>query len=163
VLYEEDCVYEPDLDGRKPATKMFVEALQNRIRVLEDMLGDRDGGDSVDSDNVHDTRRPPIRPDRPPTSQKVSGSLIVRQAESAQRCGESSWQVDNESLAHHGPTSVFMHLPEPSSSEETGLTPTDQTFASYTDLSQLDWARHLPPSVDITYEQHELLLDHFFR
>lgn len=77
VLYEEDCIYEPDLDGRKPATKMFVEALQNRIKVLEEMLGDQESGDGADNDNSSVDQVPPVRPDQSPASQKVSGSLIV--------------------------------------------------------------------------------------
>lgn len=156
-------MYEPDLDGRKPATKMFVEALQNRIRVLEEMVADRDASDSVDHDSLPGACDAPTRPERSPASQKVSGSLIVSLPSLCMAVDVAHVQVDNESLAHHGPTSVFMHLPEPSSSEDTGLTPTGQTFASYTDLSELDWARHLPSDVNITYEQHELLLDHFFR
>ena len=38
VAHDEQCIYDPDQDGRKPATKLYVEALVNRVRALEQEL-----------------------------------------------------------------------------------------------------------------------------
>ncbi len=37
--FDEPCLYEADRDGRKPATKQYVEALESRVRLLECMMG----------------------------------------------------------------------------------------------------------------------------
>lgn len=38
TLYKEDCVYDSGQDGRKPASKEYVQSLQERIRSLEAAL-----------------------------------------------------------------------------------------------------------------------------
>jgi hypothetical protein len=38
VLYKEECVYNTEQDGRRPAAKAYVAALEDRIRVLEKLL-----------------------------------------------------------------------------------------------------------------------------
>lgn len=43
-LVDEECVYEGDQDGRRPATKQYVESLKNRIKQLESQLQAKSSG-----------------------------------------------------------------------------------------------------------------------
>lgn len=38
MLYHEECSYDGKLDGRKPASKAYVAALENRVKELEALL-----------------------------------------------------------------------------------------------------------------------------
>ncbi len=40
-LYNDDCQYTTEQDGRKPVTKPYVDALKQRIKVLESLLRER--------------------------------------------------------------------------------------------------------------------------
>jgi hypothetical protein len=37
-LYKEECVYNTEQDGRRPAAKAYVAALEDRVKVLERLL-----------------------------------------------------------------------------------------------------------------------------
>jgi hypothetical protein len=37
-VYKEECVYNPEADGRRSTPKAYVAALEERVRVLEGML-----------------------------------------------------------------------------------------------------------------------------
>lgn len=37
-MYKEECIYNPEADGRRSTPKAYVSALEERVRVLERML-----------------------------------------------------------------------------------------------------------------------------
>lgn len=37
-MYKEECVYNPEADGRRSTPKAYVAALEERVRILEGML-----------------------------------------------------------------------------------------------------------------------------
>ena len=53
-LYHDDCAYTAEQDGRRPAAKQYVTALEERVKVLERMLkqgetlGEDEGGQGPD-------------------------------------------------------------------------------------------------------------------
>ncbi|ORY35317.1 fungal-specific transcription factor domain-domain-containing protein [Naematelia encephala] len=158
TTYDEECIYDPDHDGRKPATKQYVEALVNRVRQLEDMLAKRpeNGNGGLTSINIASTPGPVTGP-------AIGASGVLR--------------VDDDSLTHHGPSSAYMLLPDSAartrgqdikSSSGVSVLYSSNTlqdnFGSRQeyDISAISWNRHLPPDVIPNAEVHQEVLDIFF-
>lgn len=47
-LYHDECTYSNDVDGRKPPARTYVAALEQRIKVLEQMLNQPDMDEGLD-------------------------------------------------------------------------------------------------------------------
>ncbi|RXK38884.1 hypothetical protein M231_03833 [Tremella mesenterica] len=153
--FDEECIYDPDQDGRKPATKLYVQALVNRVRTLEEQLALATESPSPTQQaqrSVGRSRRIDPRQSRI----NLAGTLIV----------------EKDSFTHHGPTSAFMHLPDslvrdrrdsegPSGSWNPSLWP-QSPGGSAIDWVSLPWDRHLPKGIIQTPFVHEELLSIFF-
>lgn len=105
-VYKEECVYNPEADGRRSTPKAYVAALEERVRVLEGMLktagleASSSTGETKAEQSENDTAPEAAGLDR----LKVSLSFLAL----------SSPQIDETTgeLFEYGPTSLFKHVPE---------------------------------------------------
>lgn len=176
ALTEGDCIYGSAPDGRKAASKTYVDALHQRIRALELMLdqaGLPHGGDPLEGP-AHDVGEPAGKG-------KGKGKEITRDSgdDSAIDAIEML-KIDDDTgdLRYYGPQSHFV-LPSlsKSSAADPGGSQSPEVYApsassphSLTSQIQcntpgrVDWGRHLPlqslPGFDENLHEH--LLDLFF-
>ncbi|ORY78476.1 fungal-specific transcription factor domain-domain-containing protein [Leucosporidium creatinivorum] len=170
ALVEEACGYGDQLDGRKAASKTYVDALHQRIRALEGMLEEAGlpHGGEVEERPAKGKEK---AVDGPQGSDVEAGLEAIEMLKIDDDTGE---------LRQYGPQSTFAHLPGPSSPEATGLSTSvgTETFCpssfSLRDAgvwpdaaatpTEVDWARNLPsesiPGLD--EQLHDHLLDLFF-
>ncbi|ORY35048.1 fungal-specific transcription factor domain-domain-containing protein [Naematelia encephala] len=142
-----ECIYDPDQDGRKPATKLYVEALVNRVKALEEQLANQDGNTSSTPGSPMDTG--------------LTTAARLLESEGAR----GTLRIENNSVMHHGPSSAFMHLPDISDRlqedvEIVGWSP--EAFSPGQDLASVPWHRHLPVGCVADSDEHERHLDLFF-
>lgn len=106
-VYKEECVYNPEADGRRSTPKAYVAALEERVRVLEGML--KTAGLEA-SATIGDAKPEPSDNEGAPENAgldrlKVGCSLSTNRAHR---------QIDETTgeLFEYGPTSLFKHVPE---------------------------------------------------
>ncbi|OXC63478.1 hypothetical protein AYX13_06698 [Cryptococcus neoformans] len=136
-LYNDECKWGEDDDGRKPASRQFVQSLKNRIKSLEaaleargqlvPSLGDEGHGESDNEEEMVD---------------RVSQAMLHLQI-----------GMDGEQVHYHGPTSAYAHL---------SVAPILRDVPSGLMGGLSDFRRFLPP-INISAPQHALALDRFFR
>lgn len=74
-MHDRECIYDRESDGRKPARKQYVEALERRVKSLESQLA----GEKEDSDEGSSTMAGPSSNVMLSPSMGTTGSLrIVR-------------------------------------------------------------------------------------
>ncbi|GEM10769.1 cytoplasmic protein [Rhodotorula toruloides] len=184
TLYHDTCTFSIETDGRKPASKSYVTALEERVKVLEAIL--TQGGVSDDATTLQDT------------VDGVGDGTGLEEGAQAD-LGLDRLKLDEETLefTNYGPTSAFQHLPEPLASpnnddsralsQSPGAPPSAQTNSSFRRRAStltaaspplpsyrsatsplngpLDWQRNLPPAIAQKWDAdlHEHLLVRFFR
>lgn len=110
-MYKEECVYNPEADGRRSTPKAYVSALEERVRVLERTLRshglDTGSGAGSVSGEVKIEREESLSVDAGLDRLKVSvfAAMLTNQLDEA--TGE---------LLEYGPTSVFHGTEESPSS-----------------------------------------------
>ncbi|GAA5863052.1 hypothetical protein JCM3774_001405 [Rhodotorula dairenensis] len=153
-LYQDQCTYSVDLDGRKPPARHYVAALEERIKVLEGMLNGpaMDAGDDGTEDST--------------------------------TAGLDRLKLDEETceFLQYGPTSAFQHLGDtaglptsPGSVEEAGLSKSPASLprtagsfldrrTSATPSGPLEWSRYLPEHLAQEWDEalHDDLVNRFF-
>ncbi|BGP02993.1 hypothetical protein NBRC10513v2_006720 [Rhodotorula toruloides] len=185
TLYHDTCAYSGETDGRKPASKSYVTALEERVKVLEALL--TQAGVSDDAATLEGA-----------VDRGDDGAGLGEGVQAD--LGLDRLKLDEETLefTNYGPTSAFQHLPEPLASpnnddsralsQSPGAPSSAQTtsffrrrastlnaasppFPSYRAATSplpsgpLDWQRNLPSAIAQKWdaELHEDLLVRFFR
>ncbi|GAA6042421.1 hypothetical protein JCM8097_008444 [Rhodosporidiobolus ruineniae] len=182
-LYHDDCTYSSAQDGRRPAPKAYVQALEERIRVLEALLKDGNEGMGLAALDEDDEE---AEEDKAQTAAVGLDRLKLD-------------EETNEFLAY-GPTSAFQHLPQPtrqvgsptSEANPHGTSPSGASYSgaggsffdrrtsfsigstsprplvsplgpgSESPSGPLDWSRNLPDLPGWDQELHDDLIDRFF-
>lgn len=174
-LYNDDCQYTTEQDGRKPVTKPYVDALKQRIRVLETLLRER----GIDEHISLTESQTLIHEDR--TAEGSSKDLDVEpededsDAFSVNDFGINRLKIDDDTgeLRQYGPTSAFMHLPEPSGSSSSASntlsatslgtsSPYSISSPEYSTSADFDWSRNLPVIDGFNRDVHDELVHMFF-
>ncbi|GAA6023162.1 hypothetical protein JCM10207_005747 [Rhodosporidiobolus poonsookiae] len=170
-LYHDECSYSAEQDGRRPAARAYVTALEDRIRVLEGLLKQRDDAGMQDLGDSSSTA----------TDEDGEGKAI----------GLDRLKLDEETseFLAYGPTSAFQHLPTASPPPNSTMLATSPT-SSFADLEHrpslggesaslhtalsppplpevptgpFDWNKNLPDDLDGWDEElHDELLERFF-
>ncbi|GMK56845.1 hypothetical protein CspeluHIS016_0306850 [Cutaneotrichosporon spelunceum] len=91
-VYKEECVYNPEADGRRSTPKAYVAALEERVRVLEGML--KTAGLEAGAGEA--------KPE-PPENETTPETAGLDRLKIDETTGE---------LFEYGPTSLFKHVPE---------------------------------------------------
>ncbi|KAK0457686.1 fungal-specific transcription factor domain-containing protein [Desarmillaria tabescens] len=178
-LYNDECHYTTEQDGRKPVTKPYVDALKQRIKVLETLLRER-GIDELASL----TESQPLSLGLAHEDRAAGGSSGDLNAEpededsdsfSVNDFGINRLKIDDDTgeLRQYGPTSAFMHLPEPSVSSSSASMPLNATplgasspystsSPEYSGGTDFDWSRNLPVVDGFHRDIHDELIDMFF-
>lgn len=140
----ESCVYTREVDGRKPVSKSYVDALELRVAVLQallkrngiseagaetvaESLTERDSGDSQGGPSAS-KRRATLNGVSPPT--KESGSEDDQHSPDLP-VERLKLDDDTGELRFYGPTSAFRHLPEPPSASQPSPTSTPASPQSF--------------------------------
>lgn len=164
TLYNDECTWSTETDKRRIAKKGEVQALRERIKVLEGLLeGVRELGpgppsktegrtELIDSDDADDDER-----DTETETEVTTGAGLNR------------LKLDEETLqfTNYGPTSAFQHLPEPPASRLSASPHAVSDFSpspipSSIDENVVHWDKHLPPLESWDKDLHDGLLDLYF-
>ncbi|KAL7424094.1 hypothetical protein Q5752_001679 [Cryptotrichosporon argae] len=136
--YRDECAWDED-DGRRPASRAYVQSLRDRIRVLETALGER----------ITEVA-PGLSPDGAGHGvadvQAVTGDMLHLQMGN-----------HGEEVYYHGPTSAYAHA--------TSTPILKPSAAPSPPAPYPDWTQSLPSlhPLTFTFAQHSLVLDRFFR
>ncbi|GAA5899523.1 hypothetical protein JCM8208_000581 [Rhodotorula glutinis] len=153
-LYHDECTYTAEQDGRRPAAKSYVSALEERVKVLERMLKQ---GSALGEDEASEGRE----------GEDGAGQETAE-------LGLDRLKLDEETLEllQYGPTSAFQHLPEPQDGRDLSLSPaaslpafSPHALFDTASAGPLDWRRHLPHDDDLEdWDEplHDSLLALFF-
>ncbi|ORY28190.1 fungal-specific transcription factor domain-domain-containing protein [Naematelia encephala] len=143
-IHDDECIYDADKDGRKPASKQYIESLEKRIKQLERQVSQHTNviaGSSTRWDPAH-----PIA--------EVYSPANLR----AFRISHSG------AIVHYGPTSTYRHLPEESVSATQSHEPTLRSRRMR--LSEINWdityAKDVALGVIPNAQVHRSILSAFF-
>lgn len=92
--HKEECIYDPDHDGRKPPSREYVQSLLGRIKALETALAERqpeENGETPTSDYV-DSQSP-----------NTAGS-----ADASHRPKSARFKIVKNQVVAYGPTSSYV-------------------------------------------------------
>ncbi|KAK0218096.1 fungal-specific transcription factor domain-containing protein [Armillaria fumosa] len=178
-LYNDDCQYTTEQDGRKPVTKPYVDALKQRIRVLEFLLRERGIEEFTSLTEsqplVHGLVYEDTTAGGSPNDLDAEPEDESSDAFSVNDFGINRLKIDDDTgeLRQYGPTSAFMHLPEPSISSSSASKPLSATplgapspysisSPEYSESTDFDWSRNLPVANGFDRHVHDELIDMFF-
>ncbi|BGP19681.1 hypothetical protein JCM10213v2_007777 [Rhodosporidiobolus nylandii] len=183
TLYHDTCSYTSSQDGRRPAAKSYVKALEERVKLLEDLLAKTPAGTTAELPALGETDSGMADDDG--------------DEENLEGIGLDRLKLDEETLefVQFGPSSAFQHLPETRSATSPSADPTALAASPSTSLAAdpfharrdsfgleglsprsvpspqvlgdpprgpLDWAKNLPPLAGWDEELHDDLLNRFF-
>ncbi|KAK0202944.1 fungal-specific transcription factor domain-containing protein [Desarmillaria ectypa] len=180
-LYNDECQYTTEQDGRKPVTKPYVDALKQRIRVLETLLRERGINELASLTEsqplAHDVAHEHEHRTAVGSSKDLDAEPEDKDSDafSINDFGINRLKIDDDTgeLRQYGPTSAFMHLPEPSVSSSSASMPLNATplgasspystsSSEYSGSTDFDWSRNLPVVDGFGRDVHDELIDMFF-
>ncbi|TFY67876.1 hypothetical protein EVG20_g3777 [Dentipellis fragilis] len=170
---------------RKSTTKLFVDSLNNMVKVLKKRIFVLEGrleATRRTSNHVYGMPANELLQADAPESSYVNGNPVVtvnedevmqEDSDIEQLCAPTEHlRLDKEEPQFYRPFSIFGPVPQEASSPqasrdqqlaENQASSYDLPWGDGTDQPNIDWSRHLPLDVALTRAEHDRILGLFFR